>query len=929
MPSLNESTKFHSISYEGAIKALKSDASGLSTQEAANRLLEYGQNTLKERKKKTVFEMFIDEFRSFVVLLLIAAAIISAATTFFAGEGEYIDSVAIVAVVSINAVIGVYQEYSAGKAIDALRKLIQNKAKVVRDGKEIEINTTDLVPGDIIILHEGDKIPADARLIESHNLEIEEASLTGESVPVAKSADFISPEKSVINEQKNMVFMSTLVTKGEARAIVVYTGEKTQIGNIATLVQTIEQEQTPLQEKLESLGKQLGKLAVIAVVIVFVVDVGRYVLLNGTNNSSFFKQILEMFLIAVSLAVAAIPEGLPAVVTIALAIGVQRMAKRNSIIRRLPAAEGLGSSTVICSDKTGTLTKNEMTVRKIFTNGKTYFVGGEGYGISGKFFDEQGLEIAPLKESNFIEMLDSAALCNNAALVDAANSKDQKGIIGDPTEACLLVVARKAGIDYIKEKKLRKKLEELTFDSNRKMMTVIYEEEEAGVMAYTKGAPEMLLEKCGSILRNGRIEKLEAKDKAAILKKNEEFASSGLRILGFAFKNIKTKKQKGFAISEVEKELVFSGLMAMMDPPRQEVKAAIAICKNAGIRTIMITGDNEITARAIAKELGMFDEKTDKTITGNQLEQMSDKEFEKIVGDIKVYARVSPEHKMKIVSALQQRGEIVAMTGDGVNDAPAIKKADIGIAMGITGTDVAKESADMVITDDNFASIVAAVEEGRAIFDNILKSVKYLISCNIAEVLVIFIAIIVGWDSPLIPIQILWMNLATDALPALALASDTKSLDIMQRKPRNPKSPVLNSKSMEKLAFVGLLITIGTLGMYSFQLETEGLEKARTSAFSMMIFFQLFVALSWHADHETLLKAGIFKNKFLIGTILLGFIAQFLIVQTGALEAIFDTVPLTAMEWFAIILVSSSVLIAEEVAKYVAKLRGTRVAFSD
>ncbi|MFH0971277.1 MAG: cation-translocating P-type ATPase [Candidatus Micrarchaeota archaeon] len=905
---------YYSLSVAEALKKLDSNAEGLTTKDAAERLRKYGPNALKERKKRTVLDMFLDEFKDFVILLLMAAAIISAATTYFTNEGEYIDSAAILAIVVINAVIGVLQEYNANKAIEALRKLVQAKARVLRDGKEREIPTSDLVPGDIIIINEGDKIPADARLVESHNLEVEEASLTGESSPVEKKADVILDAKATINDCDNMVFMSTLVTKGTGKAVVCFTAESTEIGRIANLVQEIGDEQTPLQQKLETLGRQLGKLAIAATVLVFIVGTGRGLLGGGFE----IKNVLDMFLIAVSLAVAAIPEGLPAVVTISLAIGVQRMAKRNSIIRRLPAAEGLGSATVICSDKTGTLTKNEMTVRRIFTNGKDFEITGQGYEAIGKFSDGAGKEIPnPLKEQNFCELFNSAILCNNAAL--AENSS----IIGDPTEACLLVAAKKAGLDYLQEKQNRRKLDELTFDSNRKMMSVIYEEEEAGKIAYTKGAPEMLLEKCAYILKNGKMEKLGEEGKVAILRKNAEFASGGLRVLGFAFKMLKIRSIKEFKADQIENELVFIGLMAMMDSPRQEAKDAIAVCRKAGIKVVMITGDNELTARAVAKELGMFDEKKDRVLTGRKLEELSDAEFDKIVGSVTVYARVSPEHKMRIVTALQKKGEIVAMTGDGVNDAPAIKKSDIGVAMGITGTDVAKESADMVITDDNFASIVAAVEEGRIIFDNIMKSAKYLISCNIGEVLVIFVAIMLGWDSPLIPIQILWMNLATDALPALALAADTKARDIMNRRPRNPKESLISQSEMTRLAVIGILITIGTLGLFWFVNASEGLEKARTVAFSTIIFFQLFIALSWHAAGDMILKVGILKNKFLIFSVLLGFAMQIAIVQTGALEAVFKTVPLTAIDWIAISLVGGSIFIVEEMIKHAYNFRRT------
>ncbi|MFH1750562.1 MAG: HAD-IC family P-type ATPase, partial [Candidatus Micrarchaeota archaeon] len=632
-----EQVSFHSISAEKALAALKSSPDGLTSSDASARIAVYGPNILPERKKKSLFSMFIGEFKDFVILLLIAAAIISAIASYFSPEPEYIDSVAIIAIVIINAVIGVYQEFKAGKAIEALRKLVQPKAKVLRLGKEMEVNTSELVPGDIILLHEGDKVPADGRIIEAHNLELQEASLTGESHPVSKTPQVVLDAKVVVNERRNMVFMSTLVTKGSGKAVVCYTGEKTQIGRISDLVQTIESEETPLQIKLSGLGKQLGKLAIAAVGIVFIVGIGRaYV-----GNSLDFKTAMDFFLIAVSLAVAAIPEGLPAVVTISLAIGVQRMAKRNSIIRRLPAAEGLGSSTVICSDKTGTLTKNEMTVRRLYVNSQIYEVTGQGYVKDGKILDSSGKDLnVPKNGGALSEMLQAGVLCNNAAL---SGSDAGRSVIGDPTEACLLVLGEKAGIDYFEERKRHRKLEELSFDSSRKMMTAIFDEEEAGVIAYTKGAPEMVLEKCSSVLVNGKVVTLSVATKREILKKNADFASGGLRILGFALRQLKQGRKLKFTIPVVETDMVFLGLAAMMDPPREEVREAISLCKKAGIRAVMITGDNELTAKAIAAELGMFKEGVNRFLTGRQLEEMPDSEFDGIVESVTVYARVSPE----------------------------------------------------------------------------------------------------------------------------------------------------------------------------------------------------------------------------------------------------------------------------------------------
>ncbi|NYZ78126.1 HAD-IC family P-type ATPase, partial [Candidatus Micrarchaeota archaeon] len=783
---------FHALSAREALKELRSSERGLSEEEARARLAQYGANALREKKRQSALMLFLGEFTDLLIVILIIAAVISGFL------GEWLDAYAILAVVVLNGIIGFAQEYKAEKALEALKKMIAPKARVVRAGVELRVDARDLVPGDVLVLEEGDKVTADCRLFEVVSLEADEAALTGESMPTKKNALIAVGEKQPVNEQANMLFLGTIVTRGRGKAVVVATGMSTELGKIAEMVSGSQDEETPLQKKLAALGKQLGIGALVIVALVFFAG-----LLRGF-------EALEIFMISVSLAVAAIPEGLPAVVTISLAIGVQRMAKKNAIIRKLPAVETLGAATVICTDKTGTLTKNELTVRKLFVDDQFVSVTGEGYGLHGDFVEAggSGKKISPLKNKELFELLQSSVLCNNSNLVfDAGGSK--ASIVGDPTEACLLVLAEKAGLDY---KELREEyafVSEIPFDSTRKMMTVTRIVAGGKRKAFVKGAPEMLLENSVRILKNGVEEKLSEAEKKKILEANRLMASNALRVLGFAYRILGEKESP--ESGEVEKNLVFVGLAGMMDPPRPEVRQAVNACKTAGIRVVMITGDNPDTARAVARELGLLGQDGSRIVTGAELNDFTEAQLRELVKDVVVYARVSPEHKLRIVDALKARGEIVAMTGDGVNDAPAIKKADIGIAMGITGTDVAKEASDMVVVDDNFASIEHAVEEGRVIYDNILKAVRFLVSCNIGELLAIFFAIIGGLKSPLTPIQILWMNIVTDSPPALALAMEPKDPDVMRRPPRSTSEKILTRESFSGMFLVGLLVALGTL----------------------------------------------------------------------------------------------------------------------
>ncbi|NYZ74877.1 calcium-transporting P-type ATPase, PMR1-type [Candidatus Micrarchaeota archaeon] len=894
-------TTFHALSPKQALDELQSRHEGLPEAEAEQRLKQYGQNKLKEKKHTTPLQMFLGQFADFLIIILIIAAIVSGFL------GETLDATFIIIIVVLNAILGFVQEYRAEKAIEALKNMVAPQARVIRDGVEKKIAATQLVPGDVVILDEGDKIPADCRLIEAINFDTQEASLTGESLPVHKQAAAVLDASAIIAERTNMAFMGTIAVRGRAKAIVTSTGMNTEIGLIATMVQEAGDEETPLQKRLAVLGKQLGVGALAACAIIFVLGV-----LRGEN-------ILETFLIAVSLAVAAVPEGLPAIVTITLAIGVQRMVKRNAIIRKLPAVETLGSTTIICSDKTGTLTKNEMTVRRIYANAGFVEVSGSGYEVRGEFTQVNKC-LQPPSDPHLNALLRVCALCNNAGIVvDSANKK--ASILGDPTEAALLVLAAKAGIDYSKLKNENTLVAELSFDSDRKMMSTVRQTRE-GKTAFVKGALESILSKSAYVLLNGREVPLAAEHRKAFEKANAEMAGNALRVLAMAYKRV-PESMKKYSLDSIEKDLVIVGLVGMIDPPRPEAKKAVAECEQAGIKVVMITGDNEATAAAIARDLGIL-KPTQKVLTGALLEKMSEKELADIVQQVTVYARVSPEHKIKIVSALKARGEIVAMTGDGVNDAPALKKADIGVAMGITGTDVAKEASAMVLMDDNFASIVNAVEEGRTIYANIAKSVRYLVSCNIGEVFTILFATLAGLPNPLTPIQILWMNLVTDSLPALALGVDPAEKDVMSRSPRDPKESILNKRTLVYILTIGLFVCIGTLALYVFYLQSqlsagktlaEAEAYARTVAFTTIIFFQMFVAIDVRSFNRSVLEFGLFTNKKLLGAIAIAVGLQIAITYVPFFHQLFGTAYLAPLDWVIITLVSMSVLVLSETRK--------------
>ncbi len=895
--------RFYSLTIEAVAKDLGSDLkNGLSETLAQKILLEVGANQLTEQKGISPLALFLGQFKDFIVWVLIGAACVSGFLQ------EWIDAFAILGIVVINAILGFVQEYRAEKSLAALRKLSNPSAKVIRDAKLKIIPSGNLVPGDVIEIEAGDSIPADSRLIwVSSNFGVQEASLTGESTPVVKTIYALEEKDIPLADRANMVYMGTSVAFGKARAMIVYTGMQTELGKIAGMVQAVIHETTPLQKKLEEFGKWIVYLCFVMVAMVFVLG-----WLRG-------GRIVDVFLTSVSLAVAAIPEGLPAVVTIALALGVHRMVKRNALIRKLPSVETLGCATVICSDKTGTLTKNEMTVQRIFAGGKTFEVTGIGYSPIGDFL-VGGKRIKSSEDLDLQNILRSAVLCNGAQLV---NQADVYKVVGDPTEGALLTAAGKAGI--IKEKAETEFLfvDEIPFDSERKKMTVI---RKAGLAtrAFVKGAPDVLIADCINIFENGNVRKLTNEDRLHIAKVNDQLASQAMRVLAIAFRDLDKAGEK-FDAKLTETQLTFAGLIAMIDPPREEVKEAMKQCKAAGIKTVMITGDHKNTAVAIAKALGFFGENS-LALSGEELDQLDDEQLFKQVKNISVYARVSPEHKLRVVRAWRKHGDIVAMTGDGVNDAPAVKEADIGVAMGITGTDVTKEVADMIVTDDNFASIVSAVEEGRGIYDNIKKFIRYLLSCNAGEILVMFIASLVGFPAPLLPIHILWVNLVTDGLPALALGVDPIDPQIMKRLPRAADEKVITKDSAVAILVQGAFIAFCTLLAFVFVLyiEKEGITRARTAAFIVLACSQLFHAFNCRSTTESLFKLGILTNKKLIMATGISFVLQMAVVYLPFCQKVFKTEALGIFDWVFVLIVSSFPLWAVEIWKAV-KQKGALV----
>ena len=887
---------WHTLTFESLEHELGSDIDdGLTEREAEHRLTTVGPNELPEAPPPSPLKILLAQFSSLIVWVLIGAALVSGLLQ------EWIDAAAIVAIVVLNAILGFVQEFRAERSLAALRKLSVATARVIREGVAQSIPARQLVPGDLIQVEAGDRIPADSRLIYATSLQTQEASLTGESTPVSKSAELISQTEVPLGDRRNMLFMSTVAVSGKGRALVTATGLQTELGKIAAMIHReaqSEQEETPLQRRLEQLGHTLLWLTLVIVGVVFLLGMLRGV------------PLIMMFLTSVSLAVAAIPEGLPAVVTITLALGVTRMVQRHALIRRLPAVETLGSTTVICSDKTGTLTKNEMTVTRLYLGGEVLTVSGEGYAPVGEIQWKGGPTGDPCP--GLTTLLRAGVLCNGAELRQEGSVWQ---VLGDPTEGALLVVAAKTGLSKADLDRENSALGEVPFDSERKKMTMV-RSAASGPVAYVKGAPDVLLRDCtGWMTRDGQITALTDEIRQRILSTNRQFASQALRVLGMAMRPLDILPD-AYTATSLEHDLTFLGLVGMKDPIRPEAKAAVETCRAAGIRTVMITGDHKDTAVAIAQDLGIF-ETGAQAISGAELDQLSDDELEKRVAGTAVYARVSAEHKLRVVKAWKRRGAVVAMTGDGVNDAPALKAADIGVAMGITGTDVTKEASDMVVTDDNFASIAAAVEEGRAVFDNIRKAVFYLLSCNIGEILLMLLATLFGLPLPLLPVQILWINLVTDGLPALALAADPKDPDLMRRPPRPRAERFLTKERFIMLFAQGSFLALISLGAFVYCLYSMdlSLERARTLTFTILVAAQLFHAFNNRNDRRSIFEIGLLTNKPLLGAVGLSAALQAVIVLTPPIHPIFDVVPLDTEHWLLALGIGILPLVAMEIWK--------------
>ena len=876
---------------------------GLTDKQVEENTHKFGFNELKEKEKETLLTKIINQLKDLMIIILMAASVVSAIV------GEVADAAVIIAIIVINAVLGIVQEGKAEKALEALQKMSAPNAKTLRNGAVTVIPARNVVPGDILLIEAGDIIPADARIFESANLKIEEASLTGESVPSEKDGSAVLAGDVGIGDRVNMVFSSTICTYGRGKALVVGTGSSTEIGKIADKIQEIEAEQTPLQKNLEQLGKWLGIICLAICAVVFAVG-----LLRGGN-------VLEMFMVAVSLAVAAIPEGLPAVVTIVLALGMKKMVDRNAIVRKLLAVETLGCVDIICSDKTGTLTQNEMTVKKIFVGSSKYNVDGQGYDPTGDFLTLDDDPVVPDEIPDLKTLLTIGVLCNDAVLDQKGDF--QYGIVGDPTEGALIVAGAKAGYIKAKTNTAYPRISEIPFDSERKMMTTFHSNFMPGVVSFTKGAPDIIVDKCSYILINGEVKELTKDIHDEIEQANSIMAHHALRVLAFAYRQYDSLPANQSSES-IENNMIFVGLQGMIDPARSEAKHAIAVCHKAGIKAVMITGDHKDTAVAIAKELKLYTE-GDGVLTGHDLDHLSPEELQEKVETTSVYARVSPEHKVDIVEMLRKNGHIASMTGDGVNDAMALKRADIGVAMGITGTDVAKGSSDMILTDDNFASIVSAVEEGRIIYSNIRKFVFFLLSCNVGEILIVFLSILIGLPVPLVPIQLLWLNLVTDSFPALALGTEKGDPDIMQYKPRKSDEPILNRAMIYGIIVQSGALLVAVLGAYLFALgrfpdymtNADHMAYARTYAFVTLICSELFRCLSSRSENFTIAQLGLFTNKIIIAAIAISTALLLIVVYLPAAQPIFDTFPMSLSDWGIIAMFCFIPLIAGELYKVI------------
>jgi Ca2+-transporting ATPase len=869
----SEVISVHALASDQVLAALSVDAErGLPEERATTLLAELGPNELVEAPPVPIWRKLLRQFSELVVLILIAAAVVAGLL------GEWTESLAILAIVVLNGLIGFFQEHRAEHALAALRRMAKPTARVIRAGQLSTVATRELVPGDVIQLEAGDQVPADCRLLHGFGLRLQEAALTGESVPVDKQAHAVVSADTPLADRCNMVYAGTDVAVGKGRALVIATGMNSEIGRIAGMIQRTETEPTPLERRLAELGRLLVVLVLAVIAVVFTLQ-----MLRG-------GELMEVFLLSVSLAVAAVPEGLPAVVTIALALGLQRMVKRNALIRRLSSVETLGSVTVICSDKTGTLTRNEMTVREIVVADEQYEVTGVGYAPEGEFLRRpSSARVDPLHEPLLLQALTIGAWCNDARVTLPCDGGEWQ-MTGDPTEAALIVAALKAQVD---PQDRSRPVHEIPFDSERKMMSVVVPAADESLVLYAKGAPEVLLARCVSEQHQGGVRPLTDERRAEIRRQNSEMAGRALRVLGLAYRALDAHDQ--FA----ECELVFVGLAGMIDPPRDEVKAAVRVCHAAGLRPVMITGDHPTTARAIARELQIMGPE-DRVVTGHDLDAISDDRLTDEVESIAVYARVAAEHKVRVVRAWKRRGQVVAMTGDGVNDAPAVKAADIGIAMGLSGSDVTREASAMVLLDDNFASIVNAVEEGRTIYDNIQKVVRYLLSSNASEVLMVFVAALLGWPTPILAVQLLWLNLVSDSFPALALGMEPPERDVMQRPPRPPREPVVTRAGGLAMFAEGALMA--AMGLIAFAVvyrqDAANLPQARTAAFCVLAFTQLFFAIACRSRRFTMPELGLFSNPPLLYALALSGLLQVGVVTLPFARPIFGvTAELTLWEW--------------------------------
>ncbi len=893
---------WHSQSIEDVSRDLGADPEkGLSSEEVARRLAQHGSNLLPERGATSPWKLFADQFRSLVIGVLVGAAIVSGLL------GEWGDAIAILAIVLLNGVLGFVQEHRAERALRALRKLATPSSRVLRDGVLREVPAQDLVPGDVVHVEAGDHVPADARLVRSHGLRTQEAARTGESVPVEKTSAPVgsSGEVVAVGDRRSMIFLGTSAVAGRGVSMIVATGPDTELGKVAGLLERAGERETPLQRRLDRFASWLVYACLVIVSVVFVLGLVRGV------------PLLEMFLTAVSLAVAAVPEGLPAVVTIALALGVQRMVRRHVLIRKLPSVETLGCTSVICSDKTGTLTQNEMTVRALVVGNREIRVTGDGYAPRGEFHSSEG-RLEPTSDAELLLALRIGALCNGASLAPGG------GIVGDPTEVALLVAAAKAGLARESLAREMPLVAEIPFDADRKRMTTIHRDAR-GVVAFVKGAPEALLPRCTAHVDGGHERPFLLADRARLEAASARLAGDALRVLALAYRKL-AEAPPDPTPEAIEHDLVLVGLVAMKDPARPEAREAVETCRRAGIRVVMITGDHRDTAVAIARDLG-FHGPEDRALTGDDLERTSDADLEREVNGLSVYARVSPEHKLRIVRAWRKRGAVVAMTGDGVNDAPAVKEADIGVAMGRTGTDVTKEAADMVITDDNFASIVAAVEEGRGIFDNIRKFIFYLLSCNAGEIFTMLLAALLGWPLPLLPIHILWINLVTDGLPALALGVDPVQPGLMERPPRRNDEGVFTRRFLSDVLGVGALIAILSLAAFALplHLEDHDVGRARTAAFTVLAVAQLFHAFNCRSDRESIFQLGLVSNWKLVIAFGVSLSLQIGVVTIPFIQPLFETVSLSLVDWVLVVGLASAPLWVVEAAK-AWRRRSTHVA---